>query len=316
MCNYTFPKKHQLNNHTIMNKAFTLFAALLVSIPAWAQEISKREITVNGVTFNMVAVEGGRFNMGGTCEQLTPEDDEFPIHVVTLDDFYIGETEVTQALWSAVMGENPSGFQGDPNLPVERVMWIECQTFVSKLSTLTGINFRLPTESEWEYAARGGKYTHYYQYSGSDDIDEVAWHDGNCTHVVGQLQPNELGIYDMSGNVFEWCQDWFGDYDMMPIVNPTGPEDGENRVRRGGSWGGTYNGSRVSFRRYELENIRYNYIGLRLAASEMGNAITGIPSVTTEQQPKSDTRYNVIGQPVGNDYHGIVIEDGKKSIIK
>ena len=253
--------------------------------------------------------------MGGTCEQLTPEDDEFPIHVVTLDDFLIGETEVTQELWLAVMGNNPSGFQDDTRQPVECVSWDECQTFVSKLTELTGIQFRLPTESEWEYAARGGIYTHYYVYSGSNDIDAVAWHDGNCTHPVAQLQPNELGIYDMSGNVFEWCQDWWGDYDMMPAENPTGPETGDrNRVRRGGSWGGSTNGPRVSYRNYELKEIHWNYIGLRLAANVPDNSLSAISTITENEQPKNVGRYNMVGQPVGKDYKGIVIEDGTKKI--
>ncbi|MBR6489072.1 MAG: formylglycine-generating enzyme family protein [Muribaculaceae bacterium] len=294
-----------------MKKTTLILLALLTGISVWAQ---KRQITVNGVTFNMIEVQGGRFNMGGTCEQLTPEDDEFPIHVVTLDNFMIGETEVTQELWTAVMGNNPSGFQGTPNLPVERVMWIECQTFVDSLKTLTGIDFRLPTESEWEYAARGGQFTHYYVYSGSNNIDDVAWHSGDCTHPVAQLQPNELGLYDMSGNVFEWCQDWFGDYDMMPAENPTGPEDGENRVRRGGSWGGSANGPRVTFRNYELENIRFNYIGLRLAANVPIEEPTSIVNISETPKAKSDVRYNVMGQQVDNDYRGIVIEDGHKSL--
>ena len=297
-----------------MKKVIAIFAATLIIIPLWAQRSAKRQVTVNGVTFNMIEVQGGRFNMGGTCEQLIPEDDEFPIHVVALDNYLIGETEVTQELWTAVMGSNPSGFQGDVKLPVEHVSWNECQTFINNLKSLTGIEFRLPTESEWEYAARGGIYTHYYVYSGSNNIDDVAWHSGDCTHVVAQLQPNELGLYDMSGNVFEWCQDWFGDYDMMPAENPTGPETGENRVRRGGSWGGSANGPRVSYRNYELENIHYNYIGLRLAANvpiEEPNSITGIAETP---KPQSDGRYNVMGQQVDSDYRGIVIEDGQKKI--
>ena len=299
-----------------MKKIISILLVLLVGVSAWAQESAKREVTVNGVTFNMIEVQGGRFNMGGTCEQLTPEDDEFPIHVVSLENYLIGETEVTQALWLAVMGDNPSGFQGDMNLPVERVTWIECQTFVSKLQTLTGIEFRLPTEAEWEYAARGGVYTHYYQYSGSNNIDDVAWHDGDCTRVVAQLQPNELGLYDMSGNVFEWCQDWYGDYPMMPVESPTGPETGENRVRRGGSWGGSANGPRVTFRIYELENIRYNYIGLRLAANVPIGEPNSIVGVTDNSKPKSDVRYNVMGQQVDKDYKGIVIEDGQKTLTR
>ena len=294
---------------------------VLTCFCALAQQPKVRKVTANGVSFNMVQVEGGRFNMGGTCEQLgknfRPEDDEYPIHVVTLDDYFIGETEVTQRLWQAVMGDNPSGFTGDLDLPVERVMWIECQTFVSKLSELTGIDFRLPTESEWEYAARGGKYSQHYIFSGSDDVDEVSWHTGSSTHVVGQLKPNELGLYDMSGNVFEWCQDWKADYDMFPAENPTGPEDGENRIRRGGSWGGSPNGQRVSYRNYELPNIRWNYIGMRLAASEIDDLPSGIVNVETPAPTSgSDNRYNVAGQPIGNDYKGVVIEDGKKIFVK
>ena len=304
-----------------MKKASLFLVVVLTFFSALAQQPTVRQVTANGVSFNMVKVEGGRFNMGGTCEQLAdnlrPEDDEYPIHVVTLDDYFIGETEVTQRLWQAVMGDNPSGFTGDLDLPVERVMWIECQTFVSKLSELTGISFRLPTESEWEYAARGGKYSHNYIFSGSDDVDEVAWYNVDCTQRVGQLKANELGLYDMSGNVFEWCQDWKADYDMMPAENPTGPEDGENRVRRGGSWGGTVHGQRVSYRNYELPNIRWNYIGMRLAATTIEDQPTGIVNVEpSASKPASDIRYNVAGQAVGEDYRGIVIEGGQKILVK
>ena len=304
-----------------MKKSLLILAALLVSITAWAEEPTVKEITANGVTFKMVEVKGGRFNMGGTCEQFGCEDDEFPIHVVTLGDYYIGQTEVTQELWSAIMNENPSGFQGDDH-PVERVTWQSCQDFVSRLTAITGIEFRLPTESEWEFAARGGLNTHYYQYSGSDNLDEVGWYggnDGGTTHPVGLLKPNELGIYDMTGNVFEWCQDYYGDYDMMPAESPTGPESGETRVRRGGSWGGSTHGTRVSFRIYELENIRYNYIGLRLAATTIPDdnvALTSAPSISESQQPKNGKRYNVMGQPADANYKGIVIEDGAKILVK
>ena len=304
-----------------MKRKSLFMVAVLACLAASGQQPNVKQITVNGVSFNMVQVEGGRFNMGGTCEQfatnLRPEDDEYPIHVVSLDDFYIGETEVTQRLWTAVMGDNPSSFTGDLDMPVERVMWIECQTFVSKLSELTGISFRLPTEAEWEYAARGGRYSQGYVFSGSNDVDEVAWHTGDCTHVVGQLKPNELGLYDMSGNVFEWCQDWKADYDMFPAENPTGPEDGENRIRRGGSWGGSPHGQRVSYRNYELPNIRWNYIGMRLAASEIEDQLDGIVVVeSSTSEPGNNIRYNVKGQPIGKDYKGIVIEDGKKVVVR
>ena len=193
-------------------------------------------ITVKGVTFNMIKVEGGTFTMGATPEMTDPKDNEKPTHQVTLSSYYIGETEVTQALWQAVMGSNPSQFAGD-NLPVERVTWEYCQAFIAKLNSLTGKNFRLPTEAEWEYAARGGNKSNGTQYSGSSNIDEVAWYSDNSssmTHPVKTKKANELGIYDMSGNVWEWCQDWRGSYSSESLNNPTGPESGIERVRRGG----------------------------------------------------------------------------------
>lgn len=302
-----------------MKKTTLILVTMLVSIWAWAQQPTMKTVTVNGVSFNMIEVKGGRFNMGGTAEQYNCEDVEFPIHVVSLTDYYIGETEVTQALWQAVMSSNPSGFQGNDKLPVERVTWQECQDFVSKLTTLTGITFRLPTESEWEFAARGGIYTKYYQYSGSNNIDDVAWWGdcGDTTHEVATKSPNELGLYDMSGNVFEWCQDYYGDYNMMPAESPQGPTTGETRVRRGGSWGGTLNGPRISYRNYELENIRYNYIGLRLAATNMDNNLpTPVVNPQKKDRPTNATPYNIQGQRINDHHQGVVIEDGVKHIAK
>jgi formylglycine-generating enzyme required for sulfatase activity len=188
----------------------------------------------------MVFVEGGTFQMGATSEQGSDADDnEKPVHSVTLSDFYIGKYEVTQAQWKAVMGSNPSNFTGDDNRPVEQVSWDKIQEFILKLNQLTGKTYRLPTEAEWEYAARGGKQSQGYEYAGSNTIDEVAWYNGNSgskTHPVGQKQPNELGLYDMSGNVREWCQDRYGDYSSSAQTNPTGPTRGSGRVLRGGSW--------------------------------------------------------------------------------
>ena len=193
----------------------------------------------DGVSIKMIKVEGGTFTMGATDEQGTdPDSDEFPPHQVTLSNFSIGETEVTQGLWKAVMGNNPSNFTGD-NLPVEEVSWDDCQLFIAKLNQLTGRNFRLPTEAEWEYAARGGNKSKGYKYAGSNTIDNVAWYkdnSGDKTHPVGSKAPNELGLYDMNGNVWEWCQDWFGDYSSSAQTNPTGPASGELRVNRGGSF--------------------------------------------------------------------------------
>lgn len=211
------------------------------------------EVLADSVCFEMIAVEGGTFTMGATSEQERDAyDDEKPAHQVTVSDFYIGRYEVTQELWTTVMGSNPSFFKGI-DLPVECVSWDDCQTFISKLNKLTGMRFRLPTEAEWEYAARGGNKSMGYKYSGSNNIDDVAWYffdtDSTSidygihhTHQIGTKQPNELGLYDMSGNVYEWCDDWFGYYDNSPEqseqveINPTGSKSGSYRVLRGGSW--------------------------------------------------------------------------------
>ncbi len=226
-----------------------------------------RTFTVNGVTFTMVAVKGGTFQMGATSEQKKFYKDEQPVHSVTLSDYYIGETEVTQALWTAVMGSNPSYYKGD-NLPVESVSWDDCQTFIRKLNQLTGATFRLPTEAEWEYAARGGNKSRGYQYSGSNNLNDVAWYTSNSgskTHAVKTKQPNELGLYDMSGNVYEWCQDWYGSYSSRAQTNPTGPSSGSNRVNRGGSWGRNARGCRVSNRGSGTPVNRFYNLGFRLS---------------------------------------------------
>ena len=224
--------------------------------------------TVNGVSFNMVRVDGGTFTMGATSEQDSDAaKDEKPAHQVTLSTYSIGETEVTQALWKAVMGNKPSKFKGD-NLPVELVSWDDCQTFISKLNTATGKRFRLPTEAEWEYAARGGSKSRGYKYSGSNTIGDVAWYGSNSgskTHNVKTKQPNELGLYDMTGNVWEWCQDWYGSYSSDSQTNPTGPSSGSGRVWRGGSWYGYARPCRSSYRCGNSPSHRSDTIGLRLA---------------------------------------------------
>ena len=224
--------------------------------------------TVKGVSFTMIAVEGGTFQMGATSEQGSDaRSDESPVHDVTLSSYYIGETEVTQELWEAVMGSNPSSFKGSKK-PVESVSWNDCQTFIKKLNQLTGKNFRLPTEAEWEYAARGGNKSQGYKYSGSNTIDNVAWYTSNSgsqTHDVKTKQANELGIYDMSGNVWEWCQDWYGSYSSGSQTNPTGPTSCSLRVLRGGSWGIRAGSCRVSFRDFNYPDLRFNFIGFRLA---------------------------------------------------
>lgn len=226
--------------------------------------------TVNGVQFTMVAVEGGTFTMGATSEQGSDAwEEEKPAHEVTLSDYYIGQTEVTQALWEAVMGSNPSGHKGD-NLPVEQVSWNDCQEFIQKLNQLTGKQFRLPTEAEWEYAARGGRKSRGCKYAGDNDIGAVAWYTGNSgneTHPVATKQANELGIYDMSGNVCEWCSDWYGDYQSSSQSDPQGPSSGFNRVIRGVGYYCIAEVCRVSYRSYGTLGYRFNDLGLRLSCN-------------------------------------------------
>ena len=223
----------------------------------------------------MVEVEGGTFTMGATSEQgYDAFENEKPTHQVTLSTFSIGKYEVTQALWQEIMGSNPSYFKGD-NLPVEQVSWDDCQEFLRKLNARKGEfgitdsrTFRLPTEAEWEYAARGGKLSKGFKYSGSNNIGDVAWCDensGNKTHPVGAKQANELGIYDMSGNVCEWCQDWAGDYSSGAQTNPQGPASGSYRVYRGGSrWIDAWN-CRVANRFRDSPGGRIDDLGFRLA---------------------------------------------------
>ena len=217
---------------------------------------------------NMVRVEGGTFMMGATSEQGSDAyDDEKPAHQVTLSSFSIGRYEVTQEEWEAVMGSNPSNFKGK-KLPVEQVSWDDCQTFIRKLNQMTGKHFRLPTEAEWEYAARGGNKSRGYKYAGGDNLGSVAWYtdnSGNKTHEVGKKQPNELGLYDMSGNVREWCQDWKGGYRSSSQTNPTGPSSGSYRVNRGGDWINRARYCRVSYRSYITPDNRNSLLGLRLA---------------------------------------------------
>ena len=232
--------------------------------PIWRQEREYGVLyRVEGVSFKMIRVEG----------QGNP--------------FYIGETEVTQALWQAVMGTDVRqqrdkvnkewGIRGEgSNYPMYYISWDECQEFVRRLNSMTGQQFHLPTEAQWEYAARGGSRSRGYKYSGSNAIDNVAWYEENSykkgqsspdygTHPVKTKSPNELGIYDMSGNVWEWCQDWYGSYSSSAQTNPTGPSSGSDRVLRGGSWGDNARICRSSFRFNYTPSIRSYYIGLRLS---------------------------------------------------
>ncbi len=236
-------------------------------------EFGSKLYTVNGVSFKMVEVEGGTFTMGATAEQGSDGydseayDSEKPVHQVTLSSYSIGQTEVTQELWLAVMGSNPSRFTGNLQRPVECVSWDDCQTFITKLNQLTGKSFRLPTEAEWEYAARGGNRSQGYKYAGSNNSDEVAWYfdNGFETHSVATKASNELGLYDMSGNVWEWCQDWDGSYSSDAQTNPTGPASGSHRMCRGGSWCNLDWNCRVSCRNIYAPSRTFDHLGLRLA---------------------------------------------------
>lgn len=237
-------------------------------------------INVKGVSFKMKKVEGGTFLMGAQSEDKNqpnydPDafEDESPVHRVTLSDYYIGETLVTQELWKAVMDSNPSEFKSIFNKkrlkhPVENVSWNDCQEFIKKLNAIIGKTFRLPTEAEWEYAARGGNKSKGYKYSGSNNIDDVAWCEGNSsgkTHEVGTKAPNELGLYDMSGNVWEWCSDWYGEYSASPQTNPKGPTSGSYRVLHGGSWHFIAEGCLT--RLGGIPDNRDSSVGLRLVCS-------------------------------------------------
>jgi formylglycine-generating enzyme required for sulfatase activity len=233
--------------------------------------------SANGVPFSMCAVEGGTFALGATPEQnIYASFDEKPAVEVTVSDFYIAETPVTQELWNALMHDNPSHFSG-ANLPVERVTWAECIEFIDKLNAVTGINFRLPTEAEWEYAARGGKLSSCTKYAGADDdhLDEFVWYKDNTTSTqpVKTKLPNELGLYDMSGNVSEWCSDWyFNSYSNgRSGKNPTGPMAGSTRVLRGGSWNDKAINCRVSRRASMNPEYRSKQIGFRLALNNETN---------------------------------------------
>ena len=231
-----------------------------------------REITVGNIRFNMILVKGGTFIHG------EPESDnkwfakEAPCHNVTLSDFYIGECEVTQALWEEVMGENPSKVKKS-DCPVTNVSWNDVQDFIRRLNGKTSLSFRLPTDAEWVYAARGGEHREMFKYSGSDELDEVAWNKYNSDGVVRAVKgkrPNSLGIYDMSGNVMEWCQDWYAPYGPEALNNPQGPADGKYKVGHGGAWKASTMYCQPSIRAADYPWAAYDYLGFRLVLDISG----------------------------------------------
>ena len=255
----------------------------------WSPSITpKQKEVLSRLVGNMVKVDGGSFQMGATSEQGNEaRDDEKPVHTVKLSDYYIGKYEVTQSEWKAVMGSNPSYSKGN-NLPVTQVCWDDCPKFLQKLNVLTGLDFKLPTEAQWEYAARGGNLSKGYKYSGSDDLNEVGWYwinsgdrilagefsweeiDRNhCReHPVGEKRPNELGLYDMSGNVAEWCEDAYGNYSSNSQTDPVGTANVDDDFRmvvdRGGGWSSEAKWSRVSARSYNPTISHFDSAGLRL----------------------------------------------------
>ena len=226
-------------------------------------------INVKGAVFTMILVEGGTFEMGATEEQGhdDPDENEYPVHVVNLSPYYICQTEVTQDLWTIVMGTNPSLILGDMTLPADCIKWDMCQDFIHALNEYLDNKFeiRMPTEAEWEFAARGGNKSLGYKYSGSDDVDEVAWYESNSdkkTHPVGTKKPNELGIYDMSGNVWEWCDSKYRYFDKER--NASLGKDAQMYCIRGGGWQLPEKSCRVSWRGKRLPDLKNSFGGFRL----------------------------------------------------
>jgi formylglycine-generating enzyme required for sulfatase activity len=260
------------------NEAQSLYNQLVKQIRGTKTKWAKLRKTLNAtppstpmpvaasVSFDleMIFVEGGTFKMGSRDYA-----NERPIHLVTLDDFWVSKYPITQAQWQAVMGQNPAHFVGDA-LPVETISWNDAQLFIKRLNLLTNKNYRLPTEAEWEFAAKGGNQTKDYKYSGSDILDDVAFFSRNSqslTHPVGQKLPNELGIHDMSGNIWEWCSDIYGLYTDAAVKNPMGAAEGTSHVHRGGSWYNTAMNSRSTRRHHRKAAYRANHIGFRLVCS-------------------------------------------------
>ncbi len=234
-------------------------------------ESKDETIIIKGVPFTMVFVGGGTFMMGAKPNQWDdePDDDEMPEHPVTLDDYHIGQTPVTQELWEVVMDYNPSSSEGK-RCPVDNVSWDDCQEFICELNKLTGRRFRIPTEAEWEFAARGGNKSRGYRYAGSNNCGNSAWYEENAnlmSHDVSMKLPNELGIYDMSGNVLEWCYDGYDEdyYRYSPQFNPKGASNSSLRVVRGGGWDDDAFGCRVTHRDHVSQNSSSGGVGLRLA---------------------------------------------------
>lgn len=235
--------------------------------PAGAETLT---LTAADVDFTLVRVEPGTFRMGANEGDAQAFNTEKPAHEVTLTQpYYIATTEVTQELYAAVVGSNPSYFSGEAGLPVETVSYTDAVAFCARLSELTGRTVTLPTEAQWEYAARGGHKAPATPtlYAGGDDLDAVAWYvgnSGNKTHPVASKAANALGLYDMTGNVWEWCLDWYGDYTADAVSDPQGPSTGSYRVIRGGCWFHYARSGRLSYRDFSAPDDRLNFLGFRV----------------------------------------------------
>ena len=262
----------------VCRKGLIVIGLLCFALPVLARKhkpvvpdsLQRLEIEVNGINFTMQRVEGGSFIMGATLDQ-TDKDTytDKPAHLVFLSPYYIATTEVTVQLWRAVIPEreiiNPKGY---PTVPISYVSWFDCQEFVRRLDSITGLPFRLPTEAEWEYAARGGAKSKAYRFAGGDEADSVGWTyscSGEWKHPVGRKLPNELGLYDMTGNVSEWCQDIYGPYTLSTQPDPCGADTGSYRIVRGGSYDECVANSHLSVRRWYLPETATEYIGFRVA---------------------------------------------------
>ncbi len=265
-CSIAMPIGHKMQ----LTKLILVTYSLVSPSASHSQDVKDRKSPVEKSGFELVHVEGGTFTMGGkdNVDDGGPAGganaDECP-HEVTVESFYIAKYEVTQADWISVMESNPSKFGGNPSYPVEQVSWNDIQVFLERLNLKTGKNYRLPTEQEWEFAAKGGNAEEDFRYSGSDDANQVAWYSGNSDkrpHPVGSLSPNSLGLYDMSGNIWEWCSDF-------KIPYPCDPEGKvfDSRVLRGGSWSHRSSSVRVRDRNARHPDQRLPTLGFRLARS-------------------------------------------------
>lgn len=274
-----------------MAKCCVLVLAGMAFSHASAQDSVVRVDLPDGQRMELVWVEGGTFTMGSNDARGVDKRYEStrPEHTVGVGGCYMGRYEVTQGQWRAVMGENPSHFTGNDSLPVEQVTWADAQRFVTLLSQLTGFLFRLPTEAEWEYAARGGNRADGQPYAGCDrnHLPEYAWFCVNSeghTHPVGRLKPNALGLYDMGGNVAEWCSDWMAPYMEAAQKDPRGPKEGDSRVLRGGHYNSTSPGCAVFDRGWYVPTGKTEYYGLRVA-----------------MEPGEDEAEEPVVEPVGKD---------------